>query len=152
MSSSMIFRRATASAASARSFSTSVPRKVARISIVGNLADTPESVPTTNGREMIKYAVASNHGPNDNRQTSWFRVAAFVAGPRRDYLLGLPKGTQVYLDGDASLRSFVDSSGQTRTTLSIVQRGFEVLRRPDSAQRRDAHENAPPPQSEHEES
>ncbi len=91
--SSMLFRRATgATATAARAFSTSAPRSVARISIIGNLADTPEVVPTNSGREILKYAVASNSGPKDNRQTSWFRVTSFAEGPRKDFLMGLPKG------------------------------------------------------------
>lgn len=91
--SSFLFRRATAaSAGTARSFTTSSPRSVARISIIGNLADTPEIQPTSSGREILKYAVASNSGPKDNRQTSWFRVTSFAEGPRKDFLLTLPKG------------------------------------------------------------
>ncbi|TQS33009.1 hypothetical protein Golomagni_06661 [Golovinomyces magnicellulatus] len=91
--SAMLFRRATAaSTGAARAFSTSSPRSLARISIIGNLADTPEVVPTSSGREIVKYAVASNTGPKENRQTSWFRVTSFAEGPRRDYLLTLPKG------------------------------------------------------------
>lgn len=62
------------------------------MSIIGHLADTPELVTTSSGREIVKYAVASNSGPRDNRQTSWFRVTSFAEGPRRDYLLSLPKG------------------------------------------------------------
>lgn len=91
---SFLARRATAAGAASatRAFSTSAPRSVARISIIGNLADTPELQPTSSGREILKYAVASNSGPKDNRQTSWFRVTSFAEGPRRDFLLSLPKG------------------------------------------------------------
>ena len=92
MSSFLTRRAAGASASAARAFSTSAPRSVARISIIGNLADTPELQPTSSGREILKYAVASNSGPKDNRQTSWFRVTSFADGPRRDFLLSLPKG------------------------------------------------------------
>jgi hypothetical protein len=77
----------------ARSFSSTPARGVARITIVGNLADTPELHATSTGREIIKYAVASNSGPRENRQTSWFRVTSFEnPGPRRDFLQSLPKG------------------------------------------------------------
>lgn len=77
----------------ARNFSATPSRDIARITIVGNLADTPELQATSTGREVLKYAVASNSGPRDNRQTSWFRVASFEnPGPRRDYLQSLPKG------------------------------------------------------------
>ncbi|OAA48140.1 Single-strand DNA-binding protein [Beauveria brongniartii RCEF 3172] len=131
--SSLLFRRAAAPAASAaRAFSTSSPRSVARITIVGNLADTPEVVTTNSGREIIKYAVASNSGPRENRQTSWFRVTSFAEGPRKDYLLTLPKGTSVFVEGDASTGTYQDKEGQTRNSFNIVQRNIEVLRRPQS--------------------
>jgi single-stranded DNA-binding protein len=127
----MLFRRATAvSAGAARSFSTSSPRSVARMTIIGNLADTPELHQTSSGRELVRYAVASNSGPRDNRQTSWFRVASFSEGPTRDYLLGLPKGAMVYIEGDASMNVFQDGEGNNRHSLNIVQRSIEVLKRP----------------------
>ncbi|KAM3500798.1 hypothetical protein MY10362_006094 [Beauveria mimosiformis] len=131
--SSFLLRRAAAPAASAaRAFSTSSPRSVARITIVGNLADTPEVVTTNSGREIIKYAVASNSGPRENRQTSWFRVTSFAEGPRKDYLMTLPKGTSVFVEGDASTGTYQDKDGQTRNSFNIVQRNIEVLRRPQS--------------------
>ncbi|KAH7328491.1 putative ssDNA binding protein [Stachybotrys elegans] len=128
--SSLMFRRATASAAgAARSFSTSSPRSIARIQIVGNLADTPELQATSTGREIVKFAVASNTGPKENRQTSWFRVTSFREGPTRDYLLSLPKGSLVFLEGDATMSTYQDANGQTRSSLSIVHRNIEVLKR-----------------------
>ena len=76
-----------------RAFSASAARPRARITIVGNLAATPEVRATSTGRELIEYAVASNSGPKDKRTTSWFRVGSFDGeGPRRDYLTSLPKG------------------------------------------------------------
>ncbi|CEJ89446.1 Putative Single-stranded DNA-binding protein [[Torrubiella] hemipterigena] len=132
MSSFMFRRTAAASFGAARAFSTSSPRSIARMSIIGNLADTPEVVTTGSGREIIKYAVASNSGPRDNRQTSWFRVTAFLEGGRRDYLLTLPKGATVFVEGDATLSSYEDANGTSRTALNIVQRNIEVIRRPQN--------------------
>ncbi|ROT38796.1 nucleic acid-binding protein [Sodiomyces alkalinus F11] len=115
----------------ARSFSTTSPRGVARITIVGNLADTPELQATSTGHEVLKYAIASNSGPRDNRHTSWFRVSSFEPqGPRRDYLQSLPKGSLVYVEGDATMNTYQDAEGKTRSSLSIIQRNVEVLRRP----------------------
>ncbi|KAK2600302.1 ssDNA-binding protein, mitochondrial [Conoideocrella luteorostrata] len=131
--SSFLFRRATAaSAGAARSFSTSSPRSLARISIIGNLADTPEVQPTSTGREIVKYAVASNSGPKDNRQTSWFRITSFAEGPRKDFLLSLPKGAMVHVDGDASISNYQDANGQPRSSLNVVQRSIDVLKRPQN--------------------
>ncbi|CAG9972073.1 unnamed protein product [Clonostachys byssicola] len=129
--SSFLFRRAAvASASTARAFSTTSPRSIAKISIIGNLADTPELYQTSSGREIVRYAVASNSGPKENRQTSWFRVATFAEGPRRDFMLSLPRGAMVYVEGDASVNVYQDADGKNRSSLNIVQRTIEVLKRP----------------------
>jgi hypothetical protein len=84
---------ATVTAAAARPFSSTAARPVARITIVGNLADTPELRASSTGREYLRYAVASNSGHGENRKTSWFNVSCFVdEGPRRDFYQSLPKG------------------------------------------------------------
>ncbi|KAL6833383.1 hypothetical protein J3E69DRAFT_139434 [Trichoderma sp. SZMC 28015] len=132
--SSFLMRRATvATAGAARAFSTTSPRSVARITIIGHLADSPEGMTAGSGeslKEYVRYTVASNSGPKDARQTSWFRVTGFVDGPRRDFIMGLPKGSMVYVEGDASINTYTDSNGQNRQGLSIIQRNIEVLKRP----------------------
>ncbi|KAI1102983.1 nucleic acid-binding protein [Jackrogersella minutella] len=132
---SFLARRLIATAPSlARSFSASARRDIAKITLVGNLAATPEVRATSTGQELVEYAVASNSGPKDNRQTSWFRVAAFIEeGPRRDFLTGLPKGATVYVEGDAVMNSYTDGEGKPRSALSIYQKNIEVLRRPTPA-------------------
>jgi hypothetical protein len=92
MSSALFRRTATASTGALRAFSTSAPRSIARINILGNLGDTPELRTSASGLEYLRYSVASNTGSRDNRQTSWFSVAAFVDGPRKDFIMSLPKG------------------------------------------------------------
>jgi hypothetical protein len=79
--------------APARAFSTSARRELARITIVGNLAGTPEVQETSSGRSVVRYNVASHSGPRDNRLTSWFRVTSSAPeGRLRDYMLTTPKG------------------------------------------------------------
>ncbi|KAI8624386.1 nucleic acid-binding protein [Xylariaceae sp. FL1651] len=113
-----------------RAFSASARRDIAKITLVGNLAATPELKATSTGREVIEYAVASSDGPRDNRHTSWFKVATFAEdGPRRDYLTSLPKGSTVFVEGDAVMNTYTDADGKTRSSLSIYQRNLEVLRR-----------------------
>ncbi|CAK7568007.1 MAG: ssDNA-binding protein, mitochondrial [Sporothrix epigloea] len=120
-----------ASTASRAAFSTSPSRRVARMTIVGHLGDTPELQATSTGHEVLKYVVASSSGPRDNRQTSWFRVSSFLPeGPQRDLLTSLPKGTLVYVEGDATMGTYQDAEGKTRSSLNIMQRSIEVLKRP----------------------
>ncbi|RYO75784.1 hypothetical protein DL766_005758 [Monosporascus sp. MC13-8B] len=117
--------------APARAFSASARRDIAKITLVGNLAATPEVKPTSAGREFVEYAVASNEGSGEKRTTSWFRVAAFIEeGPRRDFLTSLAKGSTVYVEGDAVLKSYTDDEGKQRSHLRIYQRSLQVLRRP----------------------
>lgn len=80
----------------ARAFSTTAPRPLAKMQLIGRLADTPELFPTASGKEIVRYALGVSSGPKDangDRGVSWFRVASFLEdGPQRDLLLSLPKG------------------------------------------------------------
>ncbi|KAI0199706.1 nucleic acid-binding protein [Astrocystis sublimbata] len=131
---SFLARRLTTAATprvlASRAFSSTAPRDIAKITLVGNLAATPELKATSTGRDVIEYAVASTDGPRDNKHTSWFRVATFAEeGPRRDYLTSLPKGSTVFVEGDAIIKTYTDSDGKTKSSMSIYQRNLEVLRR-----------------------
>lgn len=80
----------------ARSFSTSAPRSLAKMQLIGRLADAPEIQATSTGRDIVRYALGVSYGSKDesgNRPVSWFRVASFIdEGPQRDLLTNLPKG------------------------------------------------------------
>ncbi|KAJ5134765.1 uncharacterized protein N7443_003614 [Penicillium atrosanguineum] len=122
---------ARAATATARSFSSSASRSIARMILTGRLGAEPELTATSSGQEVVRYSIGTSYGPRDNRQTSWFRVGAFLPeGAQRDYIMSLPKGTLVYLEGDASMRSYENADGQKQTNLNIVQRSLEVLTRP----------------------
>ncbi|KAI9700256.1 MAG: ssDNA-binding protein, mitochondrial [Candelina mexicana] len=112
-----------------RAFSTTPASQLAKMTIVGRLAAEPEPVVTSTAKELIRYAVATNYGPADNRQTSYFRVTCFDQGPKRDYLLGLAKGTLVYVEGDATIRNYDDAEGRRQSSFNVVQRTLEVLKR-----------------------
>lgn len=76
-----------------RSFTASPTSRLARMSIIGRLADTPEIVATSSGQDIVKYALGTSHGPKDQRQTTWWKVSSFVGdGAGKDLLLGLGKG------------------------------------------------------------
>ena len=68
-------------------------RGLARMTIVGRLADTPERVATASSQSVIRYALATNSGPRDNRQTNWWKVACFSPSEKfEEVLMGLGKG------------------------------------------------------------
>ena len=58
-------------------------------------------------------------------------ISLMVFGPR----------TLVYLEGDATMKTYEDSEGRKQTQLSLVQTKVEVLKRPKPA------EDEPAPQA-----
>ncbi|MCJ1275555.1 ssDNA-binding protein, mitochondrial [Puttea exsequens] len=113
-------------------FSTSPPAHLARMTIVGRLADSPEIVATSTGQDVVRYALGTSHGPRDNRQTSWWKVACFAPeGGLRDLVMGMGKGSLVYVEGDCSMNKFTNKEGTAQTALSIVQRNVELLDKRD---------------------
>ncbi|KAB5570318.1 putative ssDNA binding protein [Coniochaeta sp. 2T2.1] len=128
------FTRITAQAGLRRAFSQTAARPLARITVIGNLTDNPEIHATSTGREILRYIVASNAGPRDesgNQKASFFRITAFTPeGRQREFIQSLSKGTLVCVEGDATMQVYEDAEGKNRTTLNIVQRSIDVLRRP----------------------
>lgn len=80
----------------ARLFSTTPRASLAKMQIIGRLAGEPELTNTSTGKELVRFTVAANYGTREEPKTSWFRIASFETGPRRDYLLGLPKGCVIF--------------------------------------------------------
>jgi single-stranded DNA-binding protein len=118
--------RAFRAAPSARTFSTTPRSQLAKIQLIGHLAGAPEVSATSTGHEIVKYSLATSSGPRDNRQTSWWRVTAFLEpGPRRDFLTDLQKGTLIYVEGEAKMDSY-ETEGGKRSSLSIVHRMLSV--------------------------
>lgn len=77
-----------------RTFTTTSPKHLARMTIVGRIGAEPEISETSSGSKVIRFVVGSNSGTRDNQITSWFRVANFVnpESKREDYFMGIGKG------------------------------------------------------------
>jgi hypothetical protein len=77
-----------------RNFSTTARNNTfAKLTIVGRLADKPEITATSQGGEIMKYAIGTSTGRGENQKTSWFRIVSFQPeGPRRDFIANLDKG------------------------------------------------------------
>lgn len=76
----------------ARAFSSTPRAQLARMSLVGRLGVSPEEVTVSNDKTLVRYVIGTSHGKAEDRKTSWFRVASFVTGAQKDYLMGIPKG------------------------------------------------------------
>ena len=68
-------------------------RGLARMTIIGRLADSPEKAATASSQTVVRYALATNSGPRENRQTNWWRVSCFAPSEKfEELLMGLGKG------------------------------------------------------------
>ncbi|MCJ1340782.1 ssDNA-binding protein, mitochondrial [Bachmanniomyces sp. S44760] len=113
-----------------RAFSTTPANHVAKLTLVGRVAAPPELQPTSTGQDIVKYAIGTGHGPPENRQTSWWNITSFAPEGQRERILGLDKGTLVYVEGEAKMKGYTDKEGQQRKSLNITQNKMEILKRP----------------------
>jgi hypothetical protein len=72
-------------------FTTSAPRPITKLTLIGRLAADPETVTTSNG-QFIKYTVVtSNKSRAGEEKPSYFNVASFEENSRQ-YLSAVKKG------------------------------------------------------------
>ncbi|QSZ30508.1 hypothetical protein DSL72_000062 [Monilinia vaccinii-corymbosi] len=111
-----------------RNFSSTRRNSLAKLTLIGRLADKPEVTATSQGQEIMKYAVGTSSGKGENQKTSWFRVVSFMPeGPQRDFISSLEKGTMVFVEAEASMNTYQDAEGKNRVGLNAVQQRIEVL-------------------------
>ncbi|CAD6447607.1 cc503933-9660-4971-b5cd-e92d5d31bb35 [Sclerotinia trifoliorum] len=112
-----------------RNFSTSARNNsFAKLTLVGRLADKPEVTATSQGQEIMKYAIGTSSGRGENQKTSWFRVVSFMQeGPQRDFISSLEKGTLVYVEAEATMNTYQDAEGKNKSAMNAVQQRLEVL-------------------------
>jgi len=121
----------TSSVASARrAFSTSyVSCSFAKVTLVGRLASEPEISNTSTGKEMIRYAIGVYAGID--KPPTWYKFVGFEPNERdKAYLASLPKGTLVFAEGDANLRSYDDEEGKKRVSFEVIHRTIKTICRP----------------------
>ena len=108
----------------ARSFSSTRPSQIARMTVVGRLGVAPEEVTVSGDRTLVRYVVGTNYGKGEDKKTSWFRVASFVQGAQKDFLMSVPKGSLLYVYADARMETYLDAEGNKKSNLSLVAREF----------------------------
>ncbi|KAH0610018.1 uncharacterized protein H6S33_012564 [Morchella sextelata] len=131
----------TAAAAARRTLSTSQARvDIARITLVGFLGSDPEIAQLPDGREVMRYVIGVSKYPG--KPVSWFKVANFDLEGRggKEYLASMPKGTQVFFEGDINLSVRELEDGKRFTDHNIYQRSITALKRPKERTTEEAEE------------
>ncbi|KAF1915479.1 hypothetical protein BDU57DRAFT_518479 [Ampelomyces quisqualis] len=122
--------RASAAHACTRAFSSTRAAQLARMTVIGRLGTVPEEVSLSGDRTLVRFVLGTNYGKGERQKTSWFRVASFVEGAQREFLMSVPKGSLLYVEADARMEQFEDKEGNQRSNLSLIARNFDVLSRP----------------------
>lgn len=115
-----------------------------QITLLGNVAKTPELKYTPNGTAVCYFNMATNHSVKDgsgyknvptfHRVVCWRGTAEFVGKTLR-------KGDKVYVDGRMDNRSY-EKDGQTRYTSEVVANN--IIPMTDTRDRQPAESNTQP--------
>ena len=105
-----------------------------KIIVIGNLGRDPEMRYTPNGQAVTSFSVASNRkyttaSGETREETEWFNVSAWgKLGETCNQWL--TKGSQVYVEGRLSSRTYEGRDGQTRVSPDINLTDVQFLGRP----------------------
>ena len=128
---------------------------VNKVILVGNLGKDPEVRHLDNGRAVANFSVATSE-TYKNRQgervtsTEWHNIVLWtpLAEVAEKYL---KKGSQVYIEGKITTRSWDDQEGNKRYTTEVVGREMKMLGSSqgmplarESSQGADMNNTAPP--------
>lgn len=105
---------------------------VNKVIIVGNLGRDPEVREVSSGAKVANFSVATSESYTDKNtgqkveKTEWVRVVVWrkLAEIVERYLR---KGSQVYLEGKLSTRSWDDQNGQKHYTTEVVADEMKML-------------------------
>ncbi|EST09163.1 Primosome PriB/single-strand DNA-binding [Kalmanozyma brasiliensis GHG001] len=126
----------------ARTLSTSAVRNdLARMQVLGRLAADPELKSTKNGKDYVRYTVATSDpptGPAEDGErapttTSYHRF--YVFGDRGvDRMRNIKKGYRVLVDAEFRIeRTPAEGEQPARETLLALHRGIQVISKPKEA-------------------
>lgn len=94
------------------------------ITVMGNIATTPEKRSTTNGVATLNFRMATNHRRQDDNgdwvdvSTNWFEVRAFRA-LAENAAASLTKGDAVIVTGRLKLREWESKEGRRGLSVEI---------------------------------
>lgn len=111
---------------------------VNRVILIGNLGRDPEVRRLENGAVVAKFSVATNENYKDKSgewqsQTEWHDIIVWRNLAERAENQ-LSKGSQVYLEGKLTHRTWQDKDGNNRKTTEVVASYFRALNRREAGE------------------
>jgi single-strand DNA-binding protein len=109
----------------------------AKIAVLGNLGQDPETRYTPNGTMVVSFSIAVNprprsgQGRNDEAPPTWYRISAWDRlADRIDKLSQqgyIAKGRTLYVEGQFEPREFTGNDGQKRISYDITMTDFQFV-------------------------
>ncbi|CCE63435.1 hypothetical protein TPHA_0E03450 [Tetrapisispora phaffii CBS 4417] len=115
--------------AQTRSFhATAKKMDFSKMSIIGRVGTEFTESTSANNTTYMRYSIASQ--PRKDGPTNWYQVTVF-SQPQMNFLKEyVKKGALVYVEADAANYSYEREDGTKNTSLSLIQRDFNLLRNP----------------------
>ena len=105
---------------------------IAKVNLIGNLGNEPETKILPSGTTALSFSVAVNRRgkAGEEEVTDWYRVTSYgkqaEALDKLAQMGGLAKGRQVYVEGRLEPRLY-EANGQTRLSLDVVALEVQAL-------------------------
>ena len=97
-----------------------------RIEVTGRLGSKPELRSTKTGKNVSSFSVAVKNKRGGEETTNWYDVSIWEKQAELAVQL-LDKGDLVCVEGVPSVKSFTTRSGDSKTSIQITARTFDLL-------------------------
>jgi single-strand DNA-binding protein len=104
-----------------------------KVMLIGNIGKDPDIKTLQNGRKFVSFSLATSKRYRDasgeqKEETQWHNIVIWGKTAETFENLGIGKGTQLYIDGEITNRSWTDrATGQKRYTTEINVSSFQIL-------------------------
>ncbi len=102
-----------------------------KITLIGNVGRDPETRQLSPDRKVVNFSIAVNDAYTDrngvkHEKTEWFRIEFW--NQKADVIEKyVRKGTQIFVEGKLSVRTYTDKDGKERYSLDVLGNDFTLL-------------------------
>lgn len=104
-----------------------------KVMLIGNIGKDPDIKTLQSGKKVVSFSLATSKRYRDNNgeqkeETTWHNIVIWGKAAETFEQLGIGKGTQLYIEGEITNRSWTDqTTGQKRYTTEINASTFQIL-------------------------
>ena len=110
-----------------------------KVMLIGNIGKDPEiRMGQQSGTKCVNFSLATTKRYKDasgaqKEETTWHNIVGWGKIADIFEMLGVQKGTSIYVEGSLSNRNWTDQNGQKRYTTEVKMETFQLLSSRNSA-------------------